>query len=169
MTATVSHSLILPNLVATEGLAAEFAACARPGEALLLSGPLGAGKTAFARAFVRAWLADPSVDVPSPTFTLVQPYDGPHGPVWHFDLYRLSDSEELRELGIEQALAEAVLLVEWPDRLGSWLPADRLDLTFALWQTGDEEARSVRLEGHGLWAERLTGWMRERGTAHGGR
>lgn len=169
MTATVSYTLSLPDLAATEALAATFAACAHRGEALLLSGPLGVGKTAFARAFVRAWLGDPAAEVPSPTFTLVQPYEGPRGTVWHIDLYRLGDPGELLELGIEQALAETVLLVEWPDRLGSWLPADRLDLTFALWQTGDEETRSVRLEGHGVWAERLTNWMRDRGTAHGGR
>src|SRR3546814_19977744 len=95
---------------------------------LLLSGTLGAGKSAFARAFVREWVGDPAAEVPSPTFTLVQPYDGPRGTVWHCDLYRLGDPEELLELGIEPGLAEAVLLVEWPDRLGPRVPAARLDL-----------------------------------------
>ncbi|NQW09726.1 MAG: tRNA (adenosine(37)-N6)-threonylcarbamoyltransferase complex ATPase subunit type 1 TsaE [Alphaproteobacteria bacterium] len=168
MSPHVSHTVVLPDLAATGRLAADLAALARPGEAVLLSGPLGVGKTAFARAFVRAWLGDPVADVPSPTFTLVQPYDGPRESVWHLDLYRLVDPEELLELGIEQALAEAVLLVEWPDRLGPWVPADRLDLVLAVWQTGTEEARTARLEGRGAWAERLRNWIQEKGTAHGG-
>ena len=162
------HTIALPDLATTERLAAEIATRARVGEAVLLSGPLGAGKTAFARAFVRVWLGDPTAEVPSPTFTLVQPYDGPRGPVWHLDLYRLGDPEELLELGIEQALAEAVVLVEWPARLGPWVPADRLDLALAVWQTGIEDARTARLHGHGAWRERLADWAHEEGPAYGG-
>src|SRR3546814_7773629 len=109
---TPSLTLDLPDLAATERLAARIAALACTGEAVLLSGTLGAGKSAFARAFVREWVGDPAAEVPSPTFTLVQPYDGPRGTVWHCDLYRLGDPEELLEMGIEQGLAEAVLLVE---------------------------------------------------------
>ncbi|MEQ8814724.1 MAG: tRNA (adenosine(37)-N6)-threonylcarbamoyltransferase complex ATPase subunit type 1 TsaE [Thalassobaculum sp.] len=144
----------LPELAATERLAGKVAALARPGEAVLLSGPLGAGKSAFARAFVRAWLGDPAAEVPSPTFTLVQPYDGPRGSVWHCDLYRLGDPDELAELGIEQGLAEAVLLVEWPDRLGPWVPVDRLELALEMCQQA-EDARRATLVGFGGWAGRI--------------
>jgi tRNA threonylcarbamoyladenosine biosynthesis protein TsaE len=150
----------LPDLAATERLAAHVAALARPGEAVLLSGPLGAGKSAFARAFVRAWVDDPAAEVPSPTFTLVQPYDGPRGPVWHCDLYRLSDPDELLELGIEQGLAEAVLLVEWPDRLGPWVPADRLELALEMCQQA-EDARRATVAGFGAWVARVGGLPRE--------
>lgn len=147
-------TLDLPDLAATERLAARAAALSRPGEGVLLSGPVGAGKSAFARAFVRAWVGDPAAEVPSPTFTLVQPYDGPRGTVWHCDLYRLADPDELPELGIEQGLAEAVLLVEWPDRLGPWLPADRLELAFEMCQLA-EDARRVTVAGYGAWADRI--------------
>ena len=151
---TARLTLDLPDLAATERLAARAAALARPGEGVLLSGLVGAGKSAFARAFVRAWVGDPAAEVPSPTFTLVQPYDGPRGMVWHCDLYRLGDPDELPELGIEQGLAEAVLLVEWPDRLGPWLPADRLELALEMCQQA-EDARRVTLAGYGAWAERV--------------
>ncbi|MEQ8398926.1 tRNA (adenosine(37)-N6)-threonylcarbamoyltransferase complex ATPase subunit type 1 TsaE [Thalassobaculum sp.] len=144
----------LPDLAATERLAGRIAGLARPGEAVLLSGPLGAGKSAFARAFVRAWVADPAVEVPSPTFTLVQPYDGPRGAVWHCDLYRLGDPEELQELGIDEGFAEAVMLVEWPDRLGPWLPADRLELAIEICEQA-EDARRVTLKASGAWAVRM--------------
>ena len=144
----------LPDLAATERLAARIAGLARPGEAVLLSGPLGAGKSAFARAFVRSWVGDPAAEVPSPTFTLIQPYDGPRGAVWHCDLYRLGDPDELQELGIDQGLAEAVLLVEWPDRLGSWLPADRLELCIEMCEQA-EGARRVALAAFGEWTARM--------------
>ena len=147
-------ALYLPDLAATGRLAGRVAALARPGEAVLLSGPLGAGKSAFARAFVRAWLGEPAAEVPSPTFTLVQPYDGPRGTVWHCDLYRLGDPDELAELGIEQGLAEAVLLVEWPDRLGPWVPVDRLELALEMCQQADE-ARRVTMAGAGAWGARM--------------
>lgn len=149
-----SLTIDLPTLSATERLAARAAALARPGEAILLSGPLGAGKSAFARAFVRAWLGDPAAEVPSPTFTLVQPYDGPRGAVWHCDLYRLGDPGELLELGIDEAAAGAVLLVEWPDRLGGRVPADRLELALEMCQQA-EDARRATLAGFGAWAVRV--------------
>ena len=146
----------LPDLAATERLAARVAGLARPGEAVLLSGPLGAGKSAFARAFVRSWVGDPAAEVPSPTFTLIQPYDGPRGAVWHCDLYRLGDPDELQELGIDQGMTEAVLLVEWPDRLGAELPVDRLELAFEMCQQA-QDARLVTMAGAGVWAARLAG------------
>lgn len=153
--------LDLPDLAATERLAGRVAALARPAEAVLLTGPLGAGKSAFARAFVRAWLDDPAAEVPSPTFTLVQPYEGRRGLVWHCDLYRLGHPDELAELGIEQGVGEAVLLVEWPDRLGPWVPVDRLELGFEMCQQA-EDARRVTLAGFGEWARRAGGLVADR-------
>ena len=94
---------------------------------LCLWGTLGAGKTAFVRALIAA-VAGAPVEVPSPTFTLVQVYDLPAGPLWHFDLYRLTDAAEVHELGWEEALAGRLVAVEWPDRLGRLLPRRRLDL-----------------------------------------
>ncbi|MBW7056222.1 tRNA (adenosine(37)-N6)-threonylcarbamoyltransferase complex ATPase subunit type 1 TsaE [Paracoccus bogoriensis] len=102
----------------TAGLARMLAATTRPGQTLLLEGPVGAGKTHFARAFIRARQGDAAEDVPSPTFTLVQTYDDPMGTeIWHADLYRLTDASELTELGLDEALDEAICLIEWPDRL----------------------------------------------------
>jgi tRNA threonylcarbamoyladenosine biosynthesis protein TsaE len=142
----------LGDEAATAALAGRLAAIARPRDVLALWGDLGMGKTSLARAFVAA-RAGAATEVPSPTFTLVQTYDLPGGPVWHFDLYRLADPEDVWELGWEEALAEAVVLVEWPVRLGSLLPADRLDVKLA---PGDgPDARRARLEGHGTWAQRL--------------
>ena len=138
----------LPSLQATEALAAALAARVRRGDAILLSGPLGAGKSAFARAFLRALTAEPGLEVPSPTFTLVQSYDTPRGPVHHFDLWRLTDSTAMEELGWDDA-TDDIVLVEWPDRLGPLTPARALTLT--LRATG-EHSRQVTLEG---WHDRL--------------
>jgi tRNA threonylcarbamoyl adenosine modification protein YjeE len=87
-----------------------------------LTGDLGAGKTTLARAIIRAAAADPDLIVPSPTFTLVEVYDTPRGSFWHFDLYRLDDPQQVYELGWEEALAEGIVLLEWPERLGRLLP-----------------------------------------------
>ncbi|MSP01675.1 MAG: tRNA (adenosine(37)-N6)-threonylcarbamoyltransferase complex ATPase subunit type 1 TsaE [Acetobacteraceae bacterium] len=138
----------LPNLSATERLAVSIAAAVRPGDAILLTGPLGAGKTAFARAFLRAAANDQTLDVPSPSFTLVQTYDTIRGPVHHYDLWRLNGPAALAELGWSDALAD-IVLVEWPDRLGFQAPADALHLTFTL---AEGDARVVQIEG---WSGRL--------------
>ncbi|MCF3974397.1 tRNA (adenosine(37)-N6)-threonylcarbamoyltransferase complex ATPase subunit type 1 TsaE [Paracoccus salsus] len=115
----------------TAGLARMLAAIARPGDALLLDGPVGAGKTHFARAFIRARQGDAAEDVPSPTFTLVQTYDDPQGTeIWHADLYRLSDPSELDELGLDEALDRAICLIEWPDRLAA-LPEGAMTVSLA--------------------------------------
>lgn len=116
--------------VETAVFAAGLASRLKPGDTILLHGTLGSGKTTFARALIRALTNDENLDVPSPTFTLVQTYDTPPGTLWHFDLYRLQREDEIYELGWEEALSEGVLLVEWPERLGSLLPSSRLDIYF---------------------------------------
>ena len=122
--------IALPDLAATEQLAARIAALARPGDAILLAGPLGAGKSAFARAFLRAATGAPRLDVPSPSFTLVQSYDTRIGTVHHFDLWRLEGHGGLAELGWDDARAD-IVLVEWPERLGPASPEDALTITLA--------------------------------------
>ena len=120
----------------------------RPGDAILLEGGLGAGKTAFARAFLRALTADPGLEVPSPSFTLVQEYGTPAGPVAHFDLWRLDGPGPLAELGWDDA-CDGIVLVEWPDRLGHLAPSDALRIKISL---GVDEARHAILTG---WSDRL--------------
>lgn len=142
--------ITLDNLAATEALAARLAALARPGDALLLEGPLGAGKSALARAFLRAAAADPALEVPSPTFTLVQSYDLPGGTAaHHFDLYRLAGPDGLLELGWDEARA-GIVLVEWPERLGRLAPPGALRVALAPGPA--EESRRARLSG---WEDRL--------------
>lgn len=109
--------------------AARLAAGLKAGDILLLRGNLGAGKTAFARALIRALCSDTDLEVPSPTFTLVQTYDTAIGQLFHFDLYRLKDAAEIYELGWEDALAGGVTVVEWPERLGPHTPARYLDIS----------------------------------------
>ena len=146
----------LPDLAATGRLAARLAPAARPGDALLLEGPLGAGKSAFARAFLRALSGDPALEVPSPSYTLVQSYDLPGGRVaHHLDLYRLSGPADLGELGWEEA-REGILLVEWPERLGARRPAGAEALTLALAPGEAEAARVATLTG---WPDRLEGLL----------
>lgn len=145
---------VLRSEAATCDLAARLAVLARPGDAILLHGTLGAGKSVFCRAFIRA-CTHPDQEVPSPTFTLVQVYDGRAGMVWHFDLYRIADADDVYELDIEDAFAEGISLIEWPDRLGPLTPATRLDVTLSAGPT--DRARRVRLAGHGGWAPRLAG------------
>ena len=114
---------------ATAAFGARLAAVVRPGDLVLLDGDLGAGKTALARAVIRTLVGDPRLDVPSPSFALVQPYEELMPPVWHVDLYRIDDPEELEELGLDEARADSALLIEWPERMGSWLWPDALQLT----------------------------------------
>ncbi len=115
----------------TARIAAGLAGNLQSGDIILLRGNLGSGKTVFARALVRALAGDPGLEVPSPTFTLVQTYDTAAGALWHFDFYRLKDPEEIYELGWEEALAGGIVLAEWPERLGSLVPPAYLDIHIA--------------------------------------
>jgi tRNA threonylcarbamoyladenosine biosynthesis protein TsaE len=144
----VSRVAVLPDLAATEMLAARLAGLARAGDCILLEGPLGAGKTALARAFLRCAASDPALEVPSPSFTLVQIYDTQIGAVFHYDLWRLDGPGSLAELDWEDAL-DAIVLVEWPERLGAQRPAGALTIVLRL---GDGEARQATLTG---WDDRL--------------
>jgi len=143
----------LPDKAATGRLAALLARDARRGDLIALRGALGSGKTTFARAFIRARGHD-GEDVPSPTFTLVEIYDG-DPPIWHFDLYRLEKPEEALELGLEEALGDGICLVEWPERIAAMLPPDRLDLGL---QAGVAPgARIATLGPSPAWRQRLAG------------
>jgi tRNA threonylcarbamoyladenosine biosynthesis protein TsaE len=141
--------MILADEAATARLGAAIADHLGTGEAVCLSGPLGAGKSTLARALVRA-LTSPAEDVPSPTFTLAQFYEGRDLKVAHFDLYRLSDPEEAYEIGLDEALEVGAAVIEWPERLAGRLPADRLDVEIEF----SGEGRRARLTPHGAWEGR---------------
>lgn len=142
--------MVLKNEQATEQLARALAALAQPGDALLLTGPLGAGKSVFARAFLRCLCGDDALEVPSPTYTLVQSYQAPVCAVSHFDLWRLGGPDELEELGWEDA-REGVVLVEWPERLEDLTPTEALHVGFTV---GPDGVRTVQLHG---WSDRVNG------------
>lgn len=119
--------LVLPTEEDTAALGTRLAGLARPGDCILLEGPIGAGKSHLARAFIRARLGRME-EVPSPTFTLVQVYEADGAEIWHADLYRLTHPDEVWELGLNEAFDRAISLVEWPDRLGGHLPPHALRL-----------------------------------------
>jgi tRNA threonylcarbamoyladenosine biosynthesis protein TsaE len=140
--------MILADEAATARLAAQLAAVAQAGDVITLAGPLGVGKTAFARAFLGA--RGFAGEVPSPTFAIVQPYEMLEPAVWHVDLYRIEDASEIEELGLDE-VADAVLLVEWPERAGSaaWPEALRLSLDF-----GPSGARCLTAVAPPPWEDR---------------
>lgn len=149
-------ALRLDGAEATARLAASVAALARPGDVIGLAGDLGTGKTSFARAFIAARAAlcgAPEEEVPSPTFSLVQTYEMAGETIWHFDLYRLDRAQDAYELGIEEAFAGGLCLIEWPERIAALLPGDRLDVKFSY--SDREDRRRAWLVGHGSWAPRL--------------
>jgi tRNA threonylcarbamoyladenosine biosynthesis protein TsaE len=143
----------LPDEGATAALAARIARRARPGDVIALKGELGAGKTSFARAFIRA--RGGAESVPSPTFTLVQTYEVDDVAIWHFDCYRLRHPDEAWELAIEDAFAEGISLIEWPERLGPLVPARRLEITLSAGPT--PSARVATIDPGADWASRLAG------------
>jgi tRNA threonylcarbamoyl adenosine modification protein YjeE len=131
-------------------LAEKMAEKLRPGDILFLEGDLGMGKSVFARALIRAMAGEPELEVPSPTFTLVQTYDTSAGAVWHFDLYRIRDPMEIYELGWEEALDGSIVLVEWPSRLGNGLaPARRLEIRFTA--LTEQDGRMIAITPYGHW------------------
>lgn len=156
-TATPVHwEVILPNEEATGRLAMDLAAMLMPGDIVALHGDLGVGKTTLARALVRALAEDPELEVPSPTFTIMQLYELPRHRVVHADLYRLGEAEELEEIGWSEQIDGAIVLVEWPERgEGAVLRPSRLDLQISIPENNPESARRVRLLGHGRLAEAL--------------
>ncbi|MDM8165960.1 tRNA (adenosine(37)-N6)-threonylcarbamoyltransferase complex ATPase subunit type 1 TsaE [Roseovarius sp.] len=125
---------------ATGRVAHRLAQQLAPGDTILLQGDVGAGKTHFTRSAILSLLEMPE-DVPSPTYTLVQTYNATPGEIWHADLYRLTDTSEIEELGLAAAFTDAICLIEWPDRLGPLTPADALTIAFTA--PGPEEARTL--------------------------
>jgi tRNA threonylcarbamoyl adenosine modification protein YjeE len=152
---TSSFSVALPDEQATRRLTIDIAHALQPGDLVTLSGDLGAGKTTFARALIRYLAGDDTIEVPSPTFTLMQLYDLPQFPLIHADLYRLSGPAELAELGFDDLPEGTVVLVEWPDRAAGFLPPDRLDVAFTLAPKLKLEFRHARVTGYGSFGPRV--------------
>lgn len=153
----------LPDEAATAAFGAALAPLLGPGDTVLLAGPLGAGKSALARAVIRAALDDPGAEVPSPSYTLVNVYETGRGPLWHADLYRLSGAaDELEELGLGEAMGSALVLVEWAERLGPAVPERRLEITLSAPPRGGRDAAATLCGGG--WervAHLLERWQRE--------
>jgi len=150
-----SFSVVLPDEEATRKLMIDIAGALRPGDTVTLSGDLGAGKTTFVRALIRYLAGNETIEVPSPTFTLMQAYDLPQFPLVHADLYRLSGSAEMSELGFDDLPDSAVVMIEWPDRAAGSLPPDRLDIAFTLAPGFKLEFRHARVTGYGSFASRV--------------
>ena len=148
----MTHTLFLKNEAATEALAARAAALVQAGDVLRLVGELGAGKSTFARAFIRA-MGTASTHIPSPTYTLMQLYDDTRLPVAHLDCYRLDDPAELDYMGLEDLRQSGIIIAEWPPEELHHQRADAGTLTLALTPEGD--ARHVTLTGTGTWEDRL--------------
>lgn len=150
-----SFHVTLASPAQTAELAVRLGSILRPGDVLLLDGPIGAGKTHFARSLIQSMLVEPE-DVPSPTFTLVQTYDADQSEIWHADLYRLTNPDEVVELGLVDAFDTAICLVEWPDRLGTLKPHRALILGFST--TNDEDIRQLHVTWDDpTWSDRLKG------------
>ncbi|MFB2595583.1 tRNA (adenosine(37)-N6)-threonylcarbamoyltransferase complex ATPase subunit type 1 TsaE [Paracoccus sp. p4-l81] len=157
--APVDLTLDLPDPAASDALALAIEPWLRPGDTLLLNGPVGAGKSHLARALIAARLArhGQAEDIPSPTFTLVQTYQAAADEIWHADLYRLTGPDEVAELGLDQAMGQAICLIEWPDRLGDGTPPEALhvDLTVVESAGAALPGRRARLVGPARWAPML--------------
>jgi hypothetical protein len=153
--APAAWRLDIENEEGAEALASLLATFVGPGDLVTLSGDLGAGKTTLARALIRRLCNDPDLEAPSPTFTLMQVYDGERFPIVHADLYRVRSPDELTELGWDEAADGALVLVEWADRMGDAISPDRLDVALALDPSRGETFRSATLTGYGAFVERL--------------
>ncbi|WP_133121878.1 tRNA (adenosine(37)-N6)-threonylcarbamoyltransferase complex ATPase subunit type 1 TsaE [Pleomorphomonas carboxyditropha] len=154
MSPSYRKTISVADEAGTRRLADDIAAIARPGDVIALHGDLGMGKSAFARAVVRRLAGDPGLEVPSPTFTLLQSYETARFPVHHFDLYRLADPDELIEIGFAEAVGEGLSLIEWPDRAGDELPAERLNIVISEGEGLDGRRFSLEARDGG-WADRL--------------
>lgn len=150
--ATPRAKIVLADLKAAHAFAAKLARLLRPGDVIGLSGPLGSGKTEIARAAIRA-RAGAAIEVPSPSFTLVQDYQLPGLTIRHVDLYRIEDPAELAELGVAELRNDEALLVEWPERATGLLPADRLEIRIDQGEAAD--ARKLELIAGPSWSDRL--------------
>jgi N-acetylmuramate 1-kinase len=155
MAAETTWVVDLPDVRSTERFAATIAAELGPDTLVTLTGDLGSGKTTFARALIRSLARDAELEVPSPTFTLMQVYQATSFPIVHCDLYRIASPEELGELGWDEASAGALVLVEWADRAGDLLPPDRIDVGFILEPEEGPEHRVAVVTGYGTWAQRV--------------
>jgi len=153
MTDPTTFSLTLADEMATAHLMADLALLVSPGDVITLSGDLGAGKTAAARAMIRYLASDDTLEVPSPTFTLAQAYDLPPFPLVHADLYRISDPSELEEIGLSPLPEATVVLIEWPERAPEALPKDRIDI--ALRPALVSTARAAEVTGYGKAAAQV--------------
>lgn len=149
-----SFALAVPNEEALHQLVCDFAAALEPGDVVSLSGDLGTGKTTFARALIRHLADDTTLEVPSPTFTLLQTYELPRFPLVHADFYRVADASELDQIGFDDLPPQSVILVEWPERAPGALPADRWDIALALDAESGPNHRDVRVTGLGEYAAR---------------
>jgi N-acetylmuramate 1-kinase len=145
-----------PDEATTLAIAAAQAAWLEPGDFVALAGDLGAGKTAFARGLIRALAETPELEAPSPTFTLMQVYDAPRGPVVHADFYRLRGPTELANLGWDEAIDGAIAIVEWPDKVAQALPADRLEIHIRFDARRGPDFRLLNLRGFGAVKPRLS-------------
>jgi tRNA threonylcarbamoyl adenosine modification protein YjeE len=155
MTPPTTFSLALSNETATAHLMADLALLICPGDVITLSGDLGAGKTAAARALIRYLAADDAIEVPSPTFTLVQAYDLPPFQLLHADLYRINDASELEEIGLSPLPEGTVALIEWPERAPAALPSDRIDIALSHRPALGSTARAAEITGYGKAAAQV--------------
>ena len=155
MTDPATFSLALPNETATAHLMADLALLVGPGDVITLSGDLGAGKTAAARAMIRYLAGDDALEVPSPTFTLAQAYDLPPFPLVHADLYRVNDPSELEEIGLSPLPEGTVALIEWPERAPGALAADRIDIALSHRPALGSSARAAEITGYGKAAAQV--------------
>src|ERR1700744_2144073 len=155
MTTPSTFSLALANEAATAHLMADLALLIGAGDVITLSGDLGAGKTAAARALIRYLANDPEIEVPSPTFTLAQSYDLLAFPLVHADLYRINDATELDEIGLSPLPDGVVALIEWPERAQTALPPDRIDIALSHRPELGPTARAVEIPGFGKAAAQV--------------
>src|SRR3954452_4741281 len=156
MTEPATFSVALANETATAQLMADLALLVGAGDVITLSGDLGAGKTAAARAMIRYLAGDDALEVPSPTFTLAQSYDLPAFPLVHADLYRINDASELEEIGLSPLPEGTLALIEWPERAQDALPEDRIDIAFSHRPALGSTARAAEITGHGKAAAQVT-------------